>query len=63
MSMGEMPVGFLLERLSCCEDKLETIWKSKSIPAILIASLPAFNCNELYGWAQRGCQASWLKLV
>lgn len=53
--------GVSLERLGCCEDPLETIWKSKSIPAqcrvSLIASRSAFNCNELYGSAQRGAEA------
>lgn len=42
------------------EDKLETIWESKSIPTqcgvSLIASLSAFNCNELSGSAQRGAE-------
>lgn len=56
----QMPVGFPPERLSCCEDKLETICKSKSIPAqcqvSLIASLSAFNCNELSGSARRGAK-------
>jgi len=59
-STGQTPVGFLPEKLSCCEDKLETIWKRKSIPAqcraSLIASLSAFNCNELYGSARRGAE-------
>lgn len=54
-------VGFLPERLSCCEDKLEAIWKSKSITACcrtsLIASRSGFNCNELYGSARRGAKA------
>lgn len=51
---------FFLERLSCCGDKLEAIWKSKSITAhcqaSLIASLSAFNCNELYGSARWGAE-------
>lgn len=59
-STGQMPAGLLPERLSRCEDKLEAIWKSKSIPAqcraSLIASLSAFNCNELYGSARRGAE-------
>lgn len=59
-STGHMPAGFLPKNLSCCEDKSETIWKSKSIPAqcraSLIASLSAFNCNELYGLARWGAE-------
>lgn len=56
----QMPVWFPPERLSCCEDKLETVWESKSIPTqcwvSLIASLSAFNCNELSGSAQWGAE-------
>lgn len=57
---GQMPVGFLPERLSCCKDNLETIWKSRSLGAQCraspIALLSAFNCNELYGSARRGAE-------